>query len=150
MYKMKLIRLSLLLGFLLLSSCDFSLPMQGLKHKEIKDQGYAFAVMTYAKLGNDKDKNTDFWRHTNIIRSDLKKLKGVLGYKYKRNIFTGTTYSYILFKDRSSIIKLGNLPSHRSAVAKNRGALVKTNIKIIKIDADDYDMPWQDIVKSLN
>ncbi len=147
---MKLIRLSILLGFFILSSCDYSLPIQGVKHKEIKDQGYAFAVMTYAKLGDDQDKNADFWRHTNKIRSDLKKIDGVLGYKFKRNFVNGTTYSYILFKNRDVIVKFGNLASHRKALEKKIGALIATNIKIVKIDAEDYDMPWKDIVKALN
>lgn len=147
---MKLIRLSILLGFFVLSSCDFSLPMQGVKIDQIKKQDYVIVVMTYGKLGDDKDKNRNFWIHTNKIRDDLKKIKGVFGYKFKRNVFNGETYSYIIFKDKESVAKFGNMPSHRMAVTKDSKALVSSNIEIMKIPAKDYNVSWPDIEKILH
>ncbi len=132
-------------------SCDISTPVQGLQKGKIDKRQNVVLVMTYVKLGDDLDSNKQFWRQTNEIRSYIKKdAKGVLGYKYSRNIFTGEVYSYIIFDNYKSVEIFGSSKIHRQAKKYSNRAVIDANIKIITVNKSKYNVKWHRIKKILS
>jgi len=136
----------LLISLLGLSSCTISTPFRYVDEAEndnsLKSDSL-LVVITYAKTGEDSDKNSAFWDNVTRVYDSMDSHSGLVGYSIRRELFGDQAWTITVWRDEESLRNFVSSKEHRQAMREGTGALADMAFARKQVSGGDIPIPWE-------
>jgi len=130
-------------------NCRIATPFLIVKKPTNEPEKMVIVSITYAKTGEESEKNKSFWKNVNLIKDNIKENSGLIGVSISKRIFGNEAWTMTVWEREEDLENFIISKRHSQAIDESEEALAISKFARLKMKRKEIPIDWEKAVNIL-